>query len=447
MDHLDGKSLDRHLAHERGGVLELREAARVAAHVLAGLEVLHGLRIVHRDIKPANVVRTRRADGSALYTIIDLGIAIELRDRPKHTPLHAAWATMRTVAGAAEVVGTLPYMSPEMFSDPDSVGPQADLWSVAVMVFQLISGSLPFEAAESWQWPAAIAGRDDDAAPSIRSRVAPSLRQTIPDEIVSALASALQKETGLRTASAEVMRASFVGCLPGAGEPRVLAFFSKTLQDDLKVHQEAQVLVRMLQATQWVFERDLNPQPTVSDYARSLGSAVSRNVRVIHFAGHSTHEGFQFLTDDGATGSAAASLEQICEATAKVAASAHGVGTVECVLINACSSEHMARMLRHAGVPHVVCWRTAVKDATALAFSQTFYSVLSTTPEGRGYACAFEKAAAETGATRCGVGHAVHSAASDKAVARAPKGLTNTASRPPRMVLDHVLFLSESGDC
>jgi hypothetical protein len=69
-------------------------------------------------------------------------------------------------------------------------------------------------------------------------------------------------------------------------------------------------------------------------------------------------------------------------------------GTVECVVLNACESEQMAKRLRQYGVPHVVCWRSEVRDLTAMRFSETFYKALDCQGDNsRDYKRAFEQAA------------------------------------------------------
>jgi hypothetical protein len=70
-----------------------------------------------------------------------------------------------------------------------------------------------------------------------------------------------------------------------------------------------------------------------------------------------------------------------------------GGGTVECVVLNACESEEMAKRLRKYGVPHVVCWRSEVQDVTAMRFSETFYKALDCQGDSsRDYKRAFEQA-------------------------------------------------------
>ena len=71
-----------------------------------------------------------------------------------------------------------------------------------------------------------------------------------------------------------------------------------------------------------------------------------------------------------------------------------GSGTIECVVLNACESEGVGKRLRIYGVPHVVCWRSEVRDVTAMRFSATFYKALDCQSDGvRDYKRAFEQAA------------------------------------------------------
>ncbi|MBD3222328.1 protein kinase [bacterium] len=116
------------------GPLAAAPAVAIAAQIARGLQNAHDHGVVHRDIKPANVLLT--TDG--LVKIVDFGLA------------GLADATRITRSGA--VMGTLPYMSPEQVRGDDADG-RADLWSLGVMLFEMIAGRHPFRG----QRPQALA--------------------------------------------------------------------------------------------------------------------------------------------------------------------------------------------------------------------------------------------------------------------------------------------------
>jgi eukaryotic-like serine/threonine-protein kinase len=94
----------------------------------------HALGIVHRDIKPANFFVTRRSDGSLLLKILDFGIS-------KTGP-----ANDSNLTGTQMVMGTPAYMSPEQMRSSRNVDHRSDIWSLGVVLYELLQGTPPFEA-------------------------------------------------------------------------------------------------------------------------------------------------------------------------------------------------------------------------------------------------------------------------------------------------------------
>ncbi|MER5889753.1 protein kinase, partial [Streptomyces sp. NPDC001941] len=124
MEYVEGESLRERLVR---GPLRLDEALRIADQVLAGLSASHAKGVVHRDVKPANVMLTR--DGSC--KVMDFGIA------------RAAEAAGTHLTRTGLVIGTVPYMAPEQATG-GAVDARTDLYSMGVVLFELLSGRLPF---------------------------------------------------------------------------------------------------------------------------------------------------------------------------------------------------------------------------------------------------------------------------------------------------------------
>nr|MDP9362158.1 protein kinase [Acidobacteriota bacterium] len=118
----EGESLAARIARE---VLSLDEAIRIVEQIARGLGKAHSSGIVHRDIKPANVMLT--SDGVA--KILDFGLA-KLSGATGITRSHTS-------------LGTIAYMTPEQIRG-DQVGPQADIWALGVVLFELLTGKRPF---------------------------------------------------------------------------------------------------------------------------------------------------------------------------------------------------------------------------------------------------------------------------------------------------------------
>ena len=136
----------------REAPLELARSARIMDQVLAALEEAHAQGIVHRDLKPGNIMLVSRRDDPEFVKVCDFGIAKikSARARPS-----------LTMAGL--VFGTPEYMSPEQACGED-VDARTDLYAVAAILYQLVSGQLPFPAPS----PTEVLGASCATSPSGR---------------------------------------------------------------------------------------------------------------------------------------------------------------------------------------------------------------------------------------------------------------------------------------
>ena len=153
MKRIDGRSLAALLAE---GPLPVARALEVAADVAAALGALHRAGIVHRDVKPDNIVLRR--DGRAVLT--DLGLA--------------RGALFRTVTRAEVAVGTLAYMSPEQAIGRPLDG-RADLWSLGVVLYELLTGARPFDGAHELALIFAVCNHDPPDPRARRPELSPAL--------------------------------------------------------------------------------------------------------------------------------------------------------------------------------------------------------------------------------------------------------------------------------
>ena len=132
MELLEGEDLATRI--ERRGKMSPDEAIRIAREVLSGLGAAHARGIVHRDLKPANIFLASTADGERVK-ILDFGISkMRLPGR------------MDGLTSTGMVLGTPTYMSPEQFRGARDVDGRADLYSLAVILYEMLSGKLPFHA-------------------------------------------------------------------------------------------------------------------------------------------------------------------------------------------------------------------------------------------------------------------------------------------------------------
>ncbi|MFI7499333.1 protein kinase [Streptomyces sp. NPDC049687] len=183
MEYVEGRPLGSVLDEDvrRQGAMPADKALKITADVLAALEISHEMGLVHRDIKPGNVMMTKRG----VVKVMDFGIARAMQ----------SGVTSMTQTGM--VVGTPQYLSPEQALGR-GVDARSDLYSVGIMLFQLVTGRLPFDADS----PLAIAYahvQEEPVAPS-------SINRSLPPAVDALVARALKKNPNERFPTAVAMR-------------------------------------------------------------------------------------------------------------------------------------------------------------------------------------------------------------------------------------------------
>lgn len=133
MEFVDGAPVD-HIIAQRGA-LPPTEAVSITQALLEALVYAHGKGIVHRDIKPANLIRQT----SGMLKVTDFGIA-----KIKDSSAQGSGQTVLTKSGF--LLGTPHYMSAEQIREPREAGPQCDVYSAAVVLYEMLTGDLPFNS-------------------------------------------------------------------------------------------------------------------------------------------------------------------------------------------------------------------------------------------------------------------------------------------------------------
>ncbi len=140
MEYVKGQTLEERIEARdaAAGPLEFKEARRIALHVLDGLEAAHQVGVIHRDLKPGNVMLTHRG-----AIVMDFGVA-GIEEAPAGPPTAASvQALVRTEAGT--IFGSPAYMAPELWEGAGA-SVQSDLFAFGVMLYQMLTGRLPFQA-------------------------------------------------------------------------------------------------------------------------------------------------------------------------------------------------------------------------------------------------------------------------------------------------------------
>ncbi|GAB4544727.1 MAG: hypothetical protein OHK0023_01960 [Anaerolineae bacterium] len=195
MDLLMGGSLAQYL-REYGAIVP-QVVARLLDQMAGALDHAHRNGIIHRDLKPQNVLLDR--DGNAFIT--DFGIAKVVRSGTDMIDLTAMTGTM-----PGQVMGTPSYMSPEQWRG-DTLSGQADIYSLGVMLYEMLTGELPFKADTPFQMMYAHA---NETPPSLRVA-----RAELPPALDLVIRKAMAKDPTQRFASASEMSMAFQDALAG----------------------------------------------------------------------------------------------------------------------------------------------------------------------------------------------------------------------------------------
>ncbi len=237
MEQLHGETLEAVLDTQRRIPLPL--VVDIVEQVSAALAAAHARGVVHRDLKPANIWLTPDARGGFHVTLLDFGIA-KLRDdtfarRDAEPPMTASThantsanttagthATASTATQVGESIGTPAYMSPEQCVG-DDVDRRSDLYSLGVVVYQMLAGTLPFRG---------------DTRALLRAHFVAEIppfpiEAGVPEAVEAVVRRALAKEPAARFASAPAFAAALRAHAAGFGESmrRALVMFAERLPE------------------------------------------------------------------------------------------------------------------------------------------------------------------------------------------------------------------------
>ncbi|WP_232379484.1 serine/threonine-protein kinase [Polyangium fumosum] len=188
MELLEGEDLAARI--RRAGRLSLVDAEKILIPVARGLERAHEAKLVHRDLKPENVFLVREGD-EEIPKILDFGIAKTL----------AVAEEAKDVTEEGAVLGTPYYLSPEQARGKTDIDHRADLWSLGVILFRMVTGRRPFEANALGDLIVRICM---DPVPRVVM-----IDPTLPPELDAFFERALAKDPAMRFSSAREFARAF----------------------------------------------------------------------------------------------------------------------------------------------------------------------------------------------------------------------------------------------
>jgi serine/threonine protein kinase len=194
MEHLDGEDLAALL--DRGGALPSALAVEYVLQAAEAVAEAHAAGIVHRDLKPENLFLIRDPAGAPCIKVLDFGISKILGDE-------------LALTRAAVAVGSPLYMSPEQMVSSRDVDSRTDLWSLGVVLYELVTATRPFEAELSNE----LYGRILHGAPPPIS----TLVATVPAGLEAVILQCLQKDRARRFPNAAELAAALAPFAPERG--------------------------------------------------------------------------------------------------------------------------------------------------------------------------------------------------------------------------------------
>jgi eukaryotic-like serine/threonine-protein kinase len=201
MEYLEGADL-AHVVESRGA-LPVQEAVGYVLQATEAIAAAHALGIVHRDLKPANLFLARKPDGSSVLKVLDFGISKALTGAPGS-------GSDMSLTKTSAVMGSPLYMSPEQMRSARGVDGRADVWALGVILYELITGHVPFEAGSITELCALILTEPP--------RPIASLQPDVPPGLVAAIERCLSKDPNQRFPNV----AEFASCIAPFGAPDAL---------------------------------------------------------------------------------------------------------------------------------------------------------------------------------------------------------------------------------
>lgn len=199
MEYVDGPPLTAFAQHNQ---LSVAQRVELLARVCDATQHAHQAGVIHRDLKPSNILVEDSSDGTGQPKVLDFGVASLSREAEQH-------ATLSLDTG--KIIGTLGYMPPEAIDGSESADTRGDIYSLGVILYELLAGRLPVDVRGASLTEAArrIREKQPEPLPPLPSGGERGMR----DDLDLIVRKALAKEAALRYASAAEFAADLRRCL------------------------------------------------------------------------------------------------------------------------------------------------------------------------------------------------------------------------------------------
>ena len=197
MELLEGHTLRDVLMRE--GPLDVARAVSIMLQTSAAVAAAHDAGLIHRDLKPGNIFIAQRPDTLAVVKVLDFGVA-------KFAVEEQADDDYQTLTQVGALIGTPRYMSPEQCSGSGPVTTASDVYSLGIILYEMLSGAAPFNA----ETPLAIVFRQVSEPP-------PPLPASVPEKLRAIVERALAKDPAKRFANAEEFRQELLAVAEALG--------------------------------------------------------------------------------------------------------------------------------------------------------------------------------------------------------------------------------------